>query len=79
MQEILDIVQHDSDGFDGVCLATAVHRLASLRGAPNLHQVITGSPEFFKLVRLIQARCGELPCRNIANSLWVSPPCCAYN
>ena len=32
----------------------AMHKLASLRGAPNLHAQIVQSPEFFKLKKLIR-------------------------
>jgi len=69
-QEILDIVNYEIDAFDTVALATAVHRLASLRGAPNLHEQITQSPEFFKLVTTIKSRASELAMRNLANVLW---------
>lgn len=40
--------------FDTVCLATAMHKLANLRGAPNLHAQIVQAPEFFKLKQLIR-------------------------
>ena len=43
----------ESDKFDTVCLATAAHKLASLRGAPNLHAQIVQAPEFYKLKQLI--------------------------
>lgn len=69
-KEILDIVQYELDGFDTVALATAVHRLGSLRGAPNLHEQITQSPEFFKLMQAIKSRGSEHNVRNIANILW---------
>lgn len=69
-KEILDIVQYEVELFDTVALATAVHRLASLRGAPNLHEQITRSPEFYKLVQTIKTRAPELHVRNIANILW---------
>lgn len=42
--------------FDTVCLATAMHKLANLRGAPNLHAEIVQAPEFFKLKQLIRER-----------------------
>ena len=44
----------ESDKFDTVCLATAAHKLANLRGAPNLHAYIVTAPEFFKLKALIR-------------------------
>lgn len=69
-QDILDIVARDSDKFDTVCLATAVHKLASIRGAPNLHQQIATAPEFHKLKQLIMERHSELQTRNISNILW---------
>lgn len=69
-KEILDIVRYEVDAFDTVALATAVHRLASLRGAPNLHEQITQSPEFFKLLQTIKSRASELHMRNIANIIW---------
>ena len=37
-----------------MCLATAAHKLANLRGAPNLHAYIVTAPEFFKLKALIR-------------------------
>jgi hypothetical protein len=69
-KEILDIVQYELDHFDTVALATAVHRLGSLRGAPNLHEQITQSPEFYKLMQAIKTRHSEHHIRNIANILW---------
>jgi hypothetical protein len=39
--------------FDTVCLATVMHKLANLQGAPNLHAAIVQAPEFFKLKQLI--------------------------
>ncbi|KAL4515162.1 hypothetical protein Ndes2526A_g09534 [Nannochloris sp. 'desiccata'] len=69
-KEILDIIQYEIDHFDTVALATAVHRLGSLRGAPNLHEQITQSPEFYKLMQAIKTRHGEQNIRNIANILW---------
>jgi hypothetical protein len=53
-QQIFDVVSADYKDFDTICLATAVHRLANLRGAPNLHETITQAPEFFKLKELIR-------------------------
>ena len=41
-------------GGDTVCLATAMHKLANLRGAPNLHAQIVQAPEFFRLKQLIR-------------------------
>jgi hypothetical protein len=69
-KEILDIIQYEIDHFDTVALATAVHRLGSLRGAPNLHEQITQSPEFYKLMQAIKTRHSEQNIRNIANILW---------
>ena len=43
----------DADKFDTVCLATCMHKLANLRGAPNLHAQIVQAPEFYKLKHLI--------------------------
>jgi len=63
-------VNYEIDGFDTVALATAVHRLASLRGAPNMHEQITQSPEFFKLITGIKERAPELSMRNLANVIW---------
>lgn len=53
-------VEHpqESDKFDTVCLATAAHKLAGLKGAPNMHATITSAPEFYKLKQLIcECRC----------------------
>ncbi|PSC74935.1 RAP domain [Micractinium conductrix] len=69
-REIFEIVERDHAQFDTVCLATAMHKLASLRGAPNLHAQIVQSPEFFKLKKLILDRRSEFTARNLANTLW---------
>jgi hypothetical protein len=69
-KEILDIVNYELDAFDPVAIATAVHRLASLRGAPNLHEQITRAPEFFKLMRAVRDRAHDLHMRNVANIVW---------
>ncbi|RMZ54092.1 hypothetical protein APUTEX25_002669, partial [Auxenochlorella protothecoides] len=67
---ILDIVQTKSDRFDTICLATAMHKLANMRGAPNLHSQIVTSPAFHKLKALMLQRKTESSCRNISNTLW---------
>ncbi|KAL6783637.1 hypothetical protein ACKKBF_B05255 [Auxenochlorella protothecoides x Auxenochlorella symbiontica] len=67
---ILDIVQTESDRFDTICLATAMHKLANMRGAPNLHSQIVTSPAFHKLKALMLQRKTESSCRNISNTLW---------
>ena len=60
----------DHSAFDAVCLATALHCLANLRGAPNLHATIVQAPEFLQLKQLIVDRRAEFSARNIANTLW---------
>ncbi len=43
-----------SDEFDAVCLATALHRMASIAGGPHMHAHAVQAPEFHKLKRLIR-------------------------
>ncbi|GAB4822437.1 hypothetical protein N2152v2_009483 [Parachlorella kessleri] len=69
-QEILSIVAQDADKFDTVCLATCMHKLANLRGAPNLHAQIVQAPEFYKLKHLIVERRKDFTARNISNTVW---------
>lgn len=69
-KDILDVVQYELDSFDPIALATAVHRLGSLRGAPGMHEQIVRSPEFFKLMNAVRDRAQELHIRNIANIVW---------
>ncbi|KAL4443822.1 hypothetical protein ABPG75_011559 [Micractinium tetrahymenae] len=69
-REIFDIVEREHPQFDTVCLATAMHKLANLRGAPNLHAQIVQAPEFFKLKQLILQRRAEFTARNLSNTLW---------
>lgn len=54
--------------FDTVCLATAVHRLANLRGAPNMHAQIVQAPEFYRLKQLIRE--SSLPCLSTGLAAW---------
>jgi hypothetical protein len=68
--EILALVDAHAPAFDAVCVATAVHRLASARGAPGLQAAIVESPAFFRLVALAQAKAPELQLRHVANILW---------
>ncbi|KAK2080103.1 hypothetical protein QBZ16_002499 [Prototheca wickerhamii] len=69
-QTILDIIANESDKFDSICMATAIHRLAGLKGAPNLHAQIVQSPAFFKLKKLMLERRKVSSARNISNTLW---------
>lgn len=48
------LLPQEHQWFDTVCLATAMHKLANLRGAPNLHAQIVQAPEFFRLKQLIR-------------------------
>ena len=66
VQEILDIVNCEVEHFDAVALATAMHRLGSMPGAPNLHDQITRSPEFYKLLTKTKERAGEMGMRDLA-------------
>ncbi|KAI3429562.1 hypothetical protein D9Q98_005650 [Chlorella vulgaris] len=69
-REIFEVVEQEHAAFDSVCLATAMHSLANLKGAPNLHAQIAQAPEFFKLKHLIFERRSEFTARNLANTLW---------
>ncbi|KAL4855247.1 RAP domain-containing protein [Chlorella vulgaris] len=69
-REIFEVVEQEHAAFDSVCLATAMHSLANLKGAPNLHAQIAQAPQFFKLKHLIFERRSEFTARNLANTLW---------
>jgi hypothetical protein len=63
----------DSDKFDTVCLATAAHRLANMRGPPGLHDQIVQSPDFFKLQTLI-CESPRPPARPLRRRIFGRPP-----
>lgn len=69
-QAILEVIRQDFESFDAVALATAVHRLASLRGAPNNYHIVVSSVEFHKVTNEIQKVPEKLEIRHAANILW---------
>lgn len=70
VQDIISTVGHELEFCDSVALATAVHKLGSLRSPVVLIEQATSSPEFFRLLMKIQDKSSSLNMRNIANILW---------
>ena len=68
--QILYIIQKNLDDFDPVAMSTALHRLGSLKGNANLNAQITSSPEYYRLLQVLEMHTGDLLIRNIANILW---------
>lgn len=68
--EILTIVRLERDGFDTVCLAAAIHGLASRKATAGAHGQVTRSAEWRDLVASLHARREEVSMRNLANALW---------
>ena len=53
MQEVLELVRTSAADFDAVCMATALHKMASLDADPQQYQLLTDSPELTRLKDLI--------------------------
>ena len=50
---MLDLVRTQLAAFDSVCMATALHCMASLRAPPAEYQALAGDPSFHKLLDTI--------------------------
>ena len=53
MQEILEVVRSSAADFDAVCMATALHKMASLDADPQQYQQLADKPELTRLKDLI--------------------------
>ena len=53
MQEILELVHSSAADFDAVCMATALHKMASLDADPQQYQLLADRPELKRLKDLI--------------------------
>lgn len=53
MQEVLELVRTSAADFDAVCMATALHKMASLNADPQQYQLLADRPELTRLKDLI--------------------------
>jgi len=57
-QEVLELVRTSAADFDAVCMATALHKMASLDGDPQQYKLLGDRPELTRLKDMI---CESLP------------------
>lgn len=53
LQEVLELVRTSAADFDAVCMATALHKMASLDADPQQYQLVADRPELTRLKELI--------------------------
>jgi hypothetical protein len=53
MQAVIAVVQQDLDKFDAVCMATALHTLASMRASAQQYAALFERPEVLRLMHVI--------------------------
>ncbi len=53
MQEVLDLVAVSAADFDAVCMATALHKMASLDADPQQYKLLGDRPELTRLKDMI--------------------------
>ena len=75
MQELLNIVHHDLDNFDSVCMATSIHTLANLRCSKPQYRSLFESSEMMRLMAAVcESQCSELAWLLLGVSKWLLPP-----
>lgn len=55
MQAVMSVVQQDLDKFDAVCMATALHTLASMRASCQQYSALFERQEVLRLMHVIGA------------------------
>ena len=61
MQEVLYLVQTSGDQFDAVCMATALHKMATMEAGGQQHLLQGNEPELQRLETMI-CKPGHGPC-----------------
>lgn len=56
LQDVLELVRSSAADFDAVCMATALHKMASLDADPKQYQLLADRPELTRLKDLICER-----------------------
>ena len=56
-QAVIGVVQQELDKFDAVCMATALHTLASMRASAQQYAALFEGPEILRLMHVIGERC----------------------
>ncbi|BDA46187.1 probable RAP domain-containing protein, chloroplastic [Coccomyxa sp. Obi] len=69
-EAVMSVVQQDLDKFDAVCMATALHTLASMRASAQQYSALFERQEVLRLMHVIGTRLSEFTARNLSNSLW---------
>lgn len=59
-QAVIGVVQQELDKFDAVCMATALHTLASMRASAQQYAALFERPEVLRLMHVIGERCQSL-------------------
>ena len=54
VQELMNIVHHDLDNFDSVCMATSIHTLANLRCSKAQYRSLFENPEMMRLMAAVR-------------------------
>lgn len=53
LQDVLELVRNSAADFDAVCMATALHKMASLDADPHQYQLLADRPELTRLKDMI--------------------------
>ncbi|CAL8462328.1 g1861 [Coccomyxa elongata] len=69
-EAVMSVVQQDLDKFDAVCMATALHTLASMRASTQQYSALFERQEVLRLMHVIGTRLSDFTARNLSNSLW---------
>ena len=57
----MNIVHHDLDNFDSVCMATSIHTLANLRCSKAQYRSLFENPEMMRLMAAVrESQCSKL-------------------
>ncbi|DBA96718.1 TPA: hypothetical protein ACH3X1_015560 [Trebouxia sp. C0004] len=70
IDEVLELVRTSAADFDAVCMATALHKMASLDADPQQYKLLGDRPELTRLKDMILKHAERFSARNIANTLW---------